>query len=137
MKIAVAIDGSENALRAAEHAIMLVKYLPAAELEVIYVVDLNKAKDDYLLSQSQDSVPLNRERKINPVLELTREAGVKAEVTMLKGNPRIEIINYVNENKIDQLVVGSRGLNAFQEMVLGSVSHKVMKGVNCPVTVVK
>lgn len=36
MKSAVAIDGSENALRAAKHAITLVQYLPEAHLEVIY-----------------------------------------------------------------------------------------------------
>ena len=58
-------------------------------------------------------------------------------MTMLKGNPSQEIIKYVNAEEIDQLVIGSRGLNTFQEMVLGSVSHKVMKHVNCPVTIVK
>lgn len=137
MKIAVAIDGSENAFRAAEHAIILTKYLPAAGLEVIYVVDYNKAKDDYLLSQSSDSMTLKREQKMNPVLELTREAGLKTKMTMLKGNPSLEIIKYVNDNSLDQLVIGSRGLNVLQEMVLGSVSHKVMKRVNCPVTIVK
>ncbi|EGR8654283.1 universal stress protein, partial [Listeria monocytogenes] len=33
--------------------------------------------------------------------------------------------------------IGSRGLNSLQEMVLGSVSHKVMKRVNCPALIVK
>lgn len=56
---------------------------------------------------------------------------------MLKGHPSQEIIKYVNEQSINQLVIGSRGLNVFQEMVLGSVSHKVMKHANCPVTIVK
>jgi nucleotide-binding universal stress UspA family protein len=62
---------------------------------------------------------------------------VKTKITMLKGNPSQEIIKYVNSEEIDQLVIGSRGLNTFQEMVLGSVSHKVMKHVNCPITIVK
>ena len=74
---------------------------------------------------------------MHPVLELAQSAGVKAKMTMLKGNPSQEIIKYVNSEAIDQLVIGSRGLNTFQEMVLGSVSHKVMKHVNCPVTIVK
>ncbi|WP_153731503.1 universal stress protein [Sporosarcina obsidiansis] len=137
MKIAVAIDGSENAMRAATHAIMLAQHLPDAQLEVIYVQDYSKAKDERLLSQSPESLSLKREQKVHPIVELAREAGVHADSTMLKGNPSQEIIKYVNEQKIDKLVIGSRGLNAFQEMVLGSVSHKVMKHVNCPVTVVK
>jgi nucleotide-binding universal stress UspA family protein len=137
MKIAVAVDGSDNALRAAKHAIMLAQYLPETQLEMIYVADYNKAKDERLLVQSPESLSLKREQKLQPVRELAKSVGVEIMITMLKGNPSHEIIKYVRENSIDQLVIGSRGLNAFQEMVLGSVSHKVMKHANCPVTIVK
>ncbi|MGG0670808.1 universal stress protein [Sporosarcina koreensis] len=137
MKIAVAIDGSTNALRAAKHAITLAQHFPEAQLEFIYVADFNKAKDERLLSQSEESLQLKRKQKVDPVLELAHNAGVQAKMTMLKGDPSQEIIKYVNAEAIDQLVIGSRGLNTFQEMILGSVSHKVMKHVNCPVTVVK
>ena len=67
MKIAVAVDGSDNALRAAKHAIMLAQYLPEAHLEIIYVADYNKAKDERLLAQSPESLALKREQKIQPV----------------------------------------------------------------------
>jgi nucleotide-binding universal stress UspA family protein len=137
MKIAVAVDGSDNALRAAKHAIMLAQYLPETQLEMIYVADYNKAKDERLLVQSPESLSLKREQKLQPVRELAKSVGVEIMITMLKGNPSHEIIKYVREHSIDQLVIGSRGLNAFQEMVLGSVSHKVMKHANCPVTIVK
>ena len=137
MKIAVAIDGSDNALRAAKHAVYLTKHLPEASLEIIFVADFNKAKDDRLLTQSPESLVVSREQKINPVLKLAKEADVETDVTVLKGNPSEAIINYINNEIIDQLVLGSRGLNSFQEMILGSVSHKVMNHVNCPVTIVK
>lgn len=137
MKIAVAIDGSDNAIRAAKHAIMLAQHLPDAHIEIIFVADFNKAKNERLLSQSPESLALKRKQKVHPVLALAEEAGVKTKVTMLKGNPSQELIKYVNEWDVDQLIIGSRGLNTFQEMVLGSVSHKVMKHVNCPVTIVK
>ena len=48
-----------------------------------------------------------------------------------------EIVKYANEQKVDIVVIGSRGLNALQEMVLGSISHKVMKRVNCSALIVK
>lgn len=137
MKIAVAIDGSENAWRAAKHAIMLAEYLPKTQLVVIYVQDFDKAKNERLLSQSLESLTLRREQKMHPILSLAKESAVDAKVVTLKGNPAQEIIKYVNGHKMDQLIIGSRGLNSFQEMVLGSVSHKVMKHVVCPVTVVK
>jgi len=137
MKIAVATDGSENAIRAAKHAIYLTKSLPNATLEIIFVIDFNKAKTDRLLAQSPESLALKREQLIGPVIQLTKDAEIKHEVTTLRGQPSEEIIKYVNESTIEQLVIGSRGLNTLQEMILGSVSHKVMKHVNCPVTVVK
>lgn len=137
MRIAVAIDGSKNAIRAAEHAIMLAQYLPGAHLDIIYVLDHSKTKDEMLTAQSTEGLTLKREQKIHPVLKRAEEVNVEVHVTMLKGNPSQEIIAYVNKEEIDKLVLGSRGLNSFQEMVLGSVSHKVMKHVNCPVTIVK
>ncbi|PIC97787.1 hypothetical protein CSV68_16665 [Sporosarcina sp. P29] len=74
---------------------------------------------------------------MQPILAMAKEAAVDTKVIMLKGNPSQEIIRYVNDRKINKLVIGSRGLNSIQEMVMGSVSHKVMKHVDCPVTVVK
>lgn len=137
MKIAVAIDGSDNAIRAVEHALLLVRHLPDAELEFIHVIDHNKMKDEHLLSQNTEGVTLKREQKLQPATKLAESAGIKANVKILKGSPKEEIIKYVNKNNIENLVIGSRGLNTFQEMILGSVSHKVMKHANCPVTIVK
>ncbi|WP_301109864.1 universal stress protein [Sporosarcina sp.] len=137
MKVAVAIDGSENAMRAAEHAVLIVRYLPDAELEIIFVADLSKAMDERLHTYSPESMSLRREQKVHPVLKMAEDANIYAELTMLKGNPSQEIIKHVNASGTDLLVIGSRGLNTLQEMVLGSVSHKVLKNVSCPVTVVK
>lgn len=156
MKIAVAIDGSENALRAAKYAVYLTQHIPNPELytilvtiiiwilvsffgimKSIFVADFNKAKGDFLLAQHKDSFALKYERKVQPVLQLAEAAKIRGNVVLLKGNPSLAIIHYVNEQTIRQLIMGSRGLNSFQERLLGSVSHKVVKHVNCPVTVVK
>lgn len=137
MRIGIAIDGSENAVRAAKHAIFLAKHLPNAQLEIIFVADVDKAVDDRLLTQSPESLALIRSQKVQPIVQLAEEANIQANVTLLKGNPSEAIINFANHETIDQLFLGSRGLNTFQEMILGSVSHKVMKYVKCPVTIVK
>lgn len=65
------------------------------------------------------------------------DENVNYKTTVLRGNPGPEIVKYANEQSVDLVVIGSRGLNSLQEMVLGSVSHKVMKRVNCPALVVK
>ncbi len=137
MKIAVAVDGSENALRAAKYAIELAVRFQKAQVAIIYVADHNKTKDEYLLSQSAESLTLKREQKFKKVVDYADEQQIKTTTIILKGKPSDEIIRYVNESNIDQLVIGSRGLNAFQEMLVGSVSHKVLKHAKCPVTLVK
>src|SRR5699024_8554089 len=85
MKIAIAVDGSENALRAAKHAILLAQHLPDAHLEVIHVVDYSKAKDEHLLAQNPEGLALKREQKIHPVRELAESAHVDMQLTILKG----------------------------------------------------
>ncbi|WP_301109763.1 universal stress protein [Sporosarcina sp.] len=137
MKIAVAVDGSEQSLRATEYALMLVEHFPKAHLEIIYVTDFNKVEDERLLKQSPNSLSLYQKKQIHPVMELVKNEGREAEITLLLGNPEQRIIKHVNANEIDHLVLSSRGLNALQKLVLGSVSQKVIKNVNCSVTVVK
>ena len=137
MKLAVAIDGSENAIRAAQHAIFLAKHLPDATLEVIYVADVKKAADDRFHAQSPESLQLKRTQKVQKIVKLAKEQQVTVTSMILKGDPSTTLIDHVNTNHFDGLIVGSRGLNTFQEMILGSVSHKLMKHVQCPVTIVK
>src|SRR5690625_5921579 len=108
MKSAVAVDGSENAFRAAKHAVLLAQYLPEAHLEFINVADNNKAKDEYLLAQSPESLALKREQKIHPIKEQQQSVGVEKKVTMLKGHPSQKIKKKVKENKINQFIMGIR-----------------------------
>ena len=58
-------------------------------------------------------------------------------MTLLKGAQGPEIMRYANEKEVDLVIIGSRGLNSLQEMVLGSLSHKAVKRVKCPTTIVK
>jgi len=54
-----------------------------------------------------------------------------------KGEPKIKVVELANSNQYDIVVLGTRGLNGLQEMVLGSVSHKVVKRAQIPVLIVK
>lgn len=137
MNIAVAVDGSESAIRATNHALMLVKYLPDTQLEIIFVTDIDKVEDERLLVESPRNLAFYQKKNVKPILELAREAGVEPKVTLLKGLTGPTIIKYVNANEVDQLILGSRGLRAFKGLIFGSVSEKVVKRMKCPVTVVK
>ena len=135
--ILLAADGSENSVRAATEAIKLAKSSIDSILELVMVVDIEKSKQDVLHSRSSESLLIERRRKIANVEQLLIDELLNYKITILKGAPGPEIIRYANEQKVDILVIGSRGLNGLQEMVLGSVSHKVMKRVHCPALIVK
>lgn len=135
--IVVAVDGSENAFRAAQEACKIAKFKPDALVEIVYVVDFEKVKNEMLHAGSTEALELMRHQKTVKIEQLYKREQMRYKTTILRGTPGPEIIKYVNANSVDLLVIGSRGLNSLQELVLGSVSHKVMKRVQCPVLMVK
>ncbi|MGM7719266.1 universal stress protein [Metabacillus sp. Hm71] len=135
--ILLATDGSEHAFRAAIKAAEVAKLSDDANITIIYVVDGSTSKSDVLSDGSKEAVYERRLRKIRPTEEILKQKQINYTVEILKGEPGPEIVRYANKQHFDIVVIGSRGLNKLQEMVLGSVSHKVAKRVECPVMIVK
>ncbi|MCM3594185.1 universal stress protein [Metabacillus idriensis] len=135
-KVLLATDGSKNALRAAERASYIAS-LDKSIVTILYVVDAATSKSEVLSEGDRLLREENRKQRIFPTESLLKNRGIDIALEIKKGDPGPTIANYANENQFDLVVVGSRGLNRFQEMVLGSVSHKVAKRVNCPVMIVK
>ena len=135
--ILLAADGSENSLRAAKEAVNIAKGNAQSTVTVIFVIDMVKVKTEVLHANSNESLYMERRQKLVPIEQLLKEQQVSYKVEMIHGDPGPEIIKYANSQNIDLVIIGSRGLNSLQEMVLGSVSHKVMKRVQCPAMIVK
>ncbi|MEK4385851.1 universal stress protein [Solibacillus sp. FSL W7-1464] len=135
--ILLAADGSQNSIRAAKEAVKIAQINAETLVTIIFIIDMEKAKTDVLHSSSNESLYMERRRKIVPIEELFNEHQVRYKVEIIHGSPGPEIIKFANTQNVDLVVIGSRGLNSLQEMVLGSVSHKVMKRVKCPAMLVK
>ena len=66
------------------------------------------------------------------------EKGLRKTKTQLKqGNAAQRIIETARAEKCDLVVIGSRGLGTFKQLLLGSVSQKVSNYVDCPVLIVR
>ena len=131
----VAVDGSDNSLRAVSEAAELVKLIDNAQVDVLSVIAIDVYSD-----MVYDPIEAHGEAQrelLEPALNIFREAGVEPEIVLLHGRPADEIIRCAEEGGADLLVIGSRGLNALQEFAIGSVSHKVIKHSKCPTLVVK
>jgi nucleotide-binding universal stress UspA family protein len=97
---------------------------PATGVPIIVVPDALLAKAGTLL--------------LERLAERVRAGGLDAvETRLLDGDPAPEILRYAEENAIDLIISGSRGLGGLKGLFLGSVSHKLIEGAACPCLVVK
>ncbi|GGO06617.1 universal stress protein [Saccharibacillus kuerlensis] len=133
----LAADGSKNALRAAHEALKIASAMPGCKIEILFVIDNSKVKEEVLHSQNQEEREYKRHQKLLPIEEVFADQGIPHHFTTIHGDPGPAIVDYAKKNEIDLIILGSRGLNALQEFVLGSVSHKVVKRASCPVMIVK
>jgi nucleotide-binding universal stress UspA family protein len=136
-KILLATDGSEHSIRAAEQAVGIAKCSSDSVLHLVYVVDGDTSKSDVLRNWNAADINDKRKERIRSVEEMIKASGVAYEVHILHGEPGPTIVHHANEKRFNLVVIGSRGLNGIQELVLGSVSHKVAKRASCPVLIVK
>lgn len=137
MKIAVAVDGSKHSIRAVNQAIQFAQLIEGSELVVIHVEQIQDVKNAYLLTGGEYALTLKQAELWKPIREELERLNISWEKVLLKGEASEAIIHYVNSEAVEQLFIGSRGLNGLQKLMLGSVSHRVMKYVQCPVTIVK
>jgi nucleotide-binding universal stress UspA family protein len=63
--------------------------------------------------------------------------GLAASAVLKRGDAATEIIDYVKEQKIDLIVIGSRGLSHIRSWLMGSVTRKLVHYSECSVLVVR
>ena len=138
-RILVAVDGSENSKRAAEHASIIAGLSPDTHVEVLYVVDIDRSrKDTPLKSDNKNKGSHSDERNtLGPVKGAFEKNRIDYELITKNGDPGSTIVSFANRGGFDLVIIGSRGLNSFQNMMLGSVSLKVARRVKAPVMIIK
>lgn len=135
--ILLAVDGSNNSMRSTQEAIKIASMCDDCTVEIVYVADFSKSRKEMLNVQSKEELDLARREMLLPFEALLEKMFIKHKLTILHGESGPVIADYANKGDFDLVVMGSRGRNPLQEMVLGSVSHKVVKRANVPVMIVK
>ena len=147
-RILVAVDGSKPSVDASVQAIDISKRLNA-EMTAIYVVSpdirynyledtitprLPRALKDVMMIAMQRG-----EKHLDEVKQKAREKDVRVKTDVIIGISSVvkEIVEYAEKNKIDMIVIGSRGLSGIKKMLLGSVANGVVTYAHCPVLVAK
>ncbi|MFT8361801.1 MAG: universal stress protein [Sporolactobacillus sp.] len=143
LKIVVPIDGSEPANRALDQALTIAEGKNDVEITLLYVSPSPVYFPYYSMvgpSLSEDAKEVE-EREGNQMLDDIADKKMAAHVKFVKrhlyGIVAQQICDYANDTKADLVVMGNRGMGAFGQMMLGSVSNKVLHLANCPVMIVK
>jgi nucleotide-binding universal stress UspA family protein len=138
--ILVSYDGSEPSLQALNKAIQLAQTDSNIKLSVAHVINLQPViVGDMTFSQPesyQEQVREHGNAIIDQVKVLTQELP-HASVVILAGTPAEAVLNFAESNDCDLIIMGSRGLTAIKEWMLGSVSHNVVQHSRIPVLIVK
>ena len=135
-KILVAIDGSLSSKKAFEKALFISQKC-GSKLDVIHVVPCEFGGDSALTFELMAALKSKAEQILNECKIQASKAGVVVGLMVHQGDPAQSIISLANKNGYDLIVMGTRGRTPFRELLLGSVSLKVIHHAVCPVMVVR
>ena len=129
MDVLVAVDGSDNSMRALRFGVEFADRFEA-ELDVVHVTDRETDATDEVLARAEEvlaSVGSEADCELDVVegLELPTARGTAKELLAL-----------VAERGYDHVVIGHHGAGHIERAIIGSASETVIHGTTVPVTVV-
>jgi nucleotide-binding universal stress UspA family protein len=134
-RILLAVDGSDESMRAIETAVSLAK-VTGGEVLVVHV----HAKDVGFQVKTDSETRAEAELLIEAACDVVKKAGVTVVGDLRAARAdhvAKEILDAANSFETDCIVVGSRGGGPFAQMLLGSVADKVLHLAHCPVIVAR
>jgi nucleotide-binding universal stress UspA family protein len=141
-KILVPVDGSDVSYRALDTALFLAGKL-GSDITVIHVMEdipLTHIQSQKLLEDLWE-ISMACKQQGQDILLKCSDAATKKRLTikavLLQGNPSSVILDFSKKDKHDLIIMGSRGSGKFKELILGSVSSKVLHHSSCPVMIIR
>jgi len=140
-KVLYPTDFSDVAMK----AFQFVKQLKACgvkEVVILHVID-KRSIDALAVYTDRDFLRIEKEWEenvrelIRPMEDELKELGFQITVRIEKDVPFIDILKVEQEENVSVIVIGSHGKSNVKEMLLGSVSEKVVRKARKPVLVVK
>ncbi len=142
MKYLLAVDGSDQSLDATR---VFEALTPAESLKILHVVSVpgipypalgaDVAKD--LAMTVESAMKEEGERALEQAESLLPLHPGSVSKKLKMGKPAECILKVAQDEEVDLVVMGARGLGRIQEQIFGSVSHQVMNHADCSTLLVK
>ena len=137
----VAVDGSEGAQRALDHAVELAK-ASQATIIVAHIIEWSAysflSPDEIAQRHKRRQEELSRaeEHLITPVTDKLTEQGLSARGVIKYGNIAKSLCGIAEEEKVTQVIIGRTGDDSFTDRLFGTVPGVLVQVCPVPVTVV-
>ena len=143
--ILVAVDGSENAMRAAEMAMDLAKrndanlYVLSVIPTPVYAATGVQGGSGPVSEEFFDRAKKDAEAFVGGIVSRAEAQGIKVRGEITENVPSVveAITEYAQEWRVELIVVGTRGLSGFKKLLLGSVSGALVSHSPCSVLVIR
>lgn len=137
--ILVPVDGSDNSYRALDAALLFSEKL-GSNITVVHVMEqvpITHIGSEKLLSEFLEAYKKENQDILSKCSEIATQKGLTIKTLLLQGNPASVILDYSKQEKFDLLIMGSRGMGKFKELILGSVSSKIVHHSPCAVLLIR
>jgi nucleotide-binding universal stress UspA family protein len=141
LKVLLPVDGSKSATRATQKLVktlgwykeqptveLLTVHLPIPRFPNMRVVVSNEMLERYYAEECK--------KMLAPSRKVLDAAGVKYTVHTLVGSIAESIIKHAKQSGSDMIYMGTRGMTALSNMVLGSVTTRVLHLAHIPVVLI-
>ncbi|WP_022665055.1 universal stress protein [Desulfospira joergensenii] len=136
-KILNPVDGSDHSMRSTRYGVELAKQFNSKILLLHCHARFPVVLSEPYFQNAINEIMKDSEELVSPFETLLEKGDVDYEVRILEGAPGTNIANVARIEKVDLIVMGSRGVSDFEGLFLGSVAHQVLHKADCPVFIVK
>jgi nucleotide-binding universal stress UspA family protein len=141
--VLVGTDGSETAKEAVRQAAELAGRIGAK----MHLVSAYEPVPEARLREERHGVPGDTEWTINPredvsvtledAAQVIRDEGIDVDTHAREGDPADAILDVAEEQGVDLIVVGNKGMTGAKRFLLGSVPNKVSHHAPCSVMIIR
>ena len=139
-RLLLTIDGSASSDRAVKHLIHLLKRRQPMDVHLLHVQPPIMAGEisPMVTIKTLESLHHDRgEKTAASARALLDDAGIPYTFRIELGPIAETIARYAQNNRCETIIMGTRGMSAMRNLILGSVATRVIHLVDVPVTLVK
>lgn len=140
-KILLPFDGSDHSVNAARYALDLAK-LYKAHVTIVHCYEewTTTTTEIYTTNSLIAEIRANRKEEAENILKraegIFEKQGVEYLLETVDGSPGETLAKRAKSKEFDLIIMGSHGHSDIAGLFLGSVTHKVLNTIYCPVLVV-